>query len=250
MVLRSRLPEHHLSVNSKDAIKLATAIVVTLSAIALGFLTASAKTAFDQAEAELRGSAAEIVLLDRALAHYGPETQAARGLLRDFIVSRLDGPSAKNAGDEFEIEAVQDQLRSLVPGTAAQRFLQARALEVSGRVSQNTGSSGMATTLKHSSAPLRREPDEIAHAGLGSSVRRRLDFKNRNPAIFTHSREGDLMGEAKCRAKARGEIGTKSPPKLGLVVTPPIEINGTNILMRSSISTPKSYDLQSYYGTS
>jgi hypothetical protein len=137
MMLRSRLPEHHLSVDSKDAIKLATAIVVTLSAIALGFLTASAKTAFDQAEAELRGSAAEIVLLDRVLAHYGPETQAARGLLRDFIMSRLDGPSAQSTTDEFEVEAVQDQIRSLMPGTAPQRFLQARALEVSGKIAES-----------------------------------------------------------------------------------------------------------------
>ena len=66
----------------------------------------------------LRGSAAEIVLLDRVLAHYGPETQEARGLLRDFIVSRLDGPSAENTGDELEIEAVQDKVRSLAPETA------------------------------------------------------------------------------------------------------------------------------------
>ena len=61
MAVRSHLPEHHLSVDSKDAIKLAIAIVATLSAIALGLLTASAKTSFDRAEADLRGSAAEIV---------------------------------------------------------------------------------------------------------------------------------------------------------------------------------------------
>ena len=122
MALRSHLPEHHLSVDSKDSIKLAIAIVATLSAIALGLLTASAKTSFDRAEVELRGSAAEIVLLDRVLARYGPETQEARGRLRDFIVSKLDRPSSENTADELWIEAVQDKVQSLAPETAPNGF--------------------------------------------------------------------------------------------------------------------------------
>ena len=107
-----------------------------MSAIALGLLTASAKTSFDRAEVELRGSAAEIVLLDRVLARYGPETQEARDGLRDFIVSELDRPSSESTADERWIEAVQDKVQSLAPETAAQRFLQARALEVSGKIAE------------------------------------------------------------------------------------------------------------------
>ena len=78
--IRDRLPKHHLSTDSKEAIKLATAVVGTLSALAVGFLIASAKTAFDDAEAELRTSVARVVLLDRVMAHYGPETKEEEGV--------------------------------------------------------------------------------------------------------------------------------------------------------------------------
>jgi hypothetical protein len=47
--LGAALPAHHLSCDSKDAIKLATAIVATLSALVPGLLVASAKTSFDTA---------------------------------------------------------------------------------------------------------------------------------------------------------------------------------------------------------
>lgn len=135
-LLRAYLPEHHLSTESRDAIKLATAIVATLSAVALGFLTASAKTSFDHAEVELRMSVAQAVLLDRVMAHYGPETQEARSQLRKFVAAQLDRSNRDPATDDLAIEAVQDELRSLAPQTAAQRSLQARALEVSGKIAE------------------------------------------------------------------------------------------------------------------
>ena len=66
-LLRRYLPEPHLSTESKDAIKLPTAIVATLSAIALGLLTASAKTTFDRAEVQLKTTVAQVVVLDRVM---------------------------------------------------------------------------------------------------------------------------------------------------------------------------------------
>jgi hypothetical protein len=69
MTLRAVLPAHHLNSDSKDAIKLATAVVATLAALALGLLVASAKTSFDTADTQLRNSTARTVLLDRVLAH-------------------------------------------------------------------------------------------------------------------------------------------------------------------------------------
>lgn len=136
MILRSHLPAAHLSADSIDAIKLATAIVGTLAGIALGFLTASAKTAFDSAEADLRTSVAEIILLDRIMAHYGPETQDARSSLAKFVTLKLDRQASLGFADDSALEAVQAKLRALVPATAAQRSLQARAIEVSGQIAE------------------------------------------------------------------------------------------------------------------
>src|ERR1700757_3267486 len=89
MMLSMTLPEHHLSPDSRDAIKLATAIVATLSALALGLLVASAKTSFDTADTQLRTAVARTVLLDRVLVHYGPEAQDARVQLRQMVEAEL-----------------------------------------------------------------------------------------------------------------------------------------------------------------
>lgn len=68
--MRGRLPDHHLNAESKDVIRLATAVVGTLSALALGLLIASAKSSNDNAEVEMRTAAARVLLLDRVVAQY------------------------------------------------------------------------------------------------------------------------------------------------------------------------------------
>ena len=142
MALSRRLPRHHLDPDSKDVIKLATAVVGTLAALALALLIASAKTTYENANAELRTSMARLVLLDRLMARYGSDTDAARGRLRTLVKTRLSqawgaDASATNAGGEkASIEPVQAELRALSPDTNAQRLLQSRALEVSSDIAE------------------------------------------------------------------------------------------------------------------
>ncbi len=141
MALRSRLPDHHLAAESRDAIKLATAIIGTLSALALGLLIASAKRSFDDAGMERRTSAARVVLLDRVLARYGPETQPLREALRKAVEARLSveqGDEGRNVAlaEGFDVEAIQEGLRTLAPQTDAQHLLRARAIQVSGDIAE------------------------------------------------------------------------------------------------------------------
>ena len=144
ILVRNRLPSHHLDSESKDVIRLSTAVVGTLSALALGLLIASANTVYNNAQAELRTSAARLLLLDRVMAHYGPETADARSLLHRLVENRLVqgwGTAAEQAkiepyDDNQGIEPVQGELRNLVPVTEPQRLLQARALEVSGLLAE------------------------------------------------------------------------------------------------------------------
>jgi hypothetical protein len=145
ILLRVRIPDHHLDPESKDAIRLATAIVGTLSALALGLLIASAKNLYDNTEAELRTSVARVVLLDRVMAQYGPQTADARARLRHLIGNRLrhgwgnpaPGEAPVDPYDESQgIEPVQVEIRSLTPKNEPQRMLQARALEVSGLLAE------------------------------------------------------------------------------------------------------------------
>lgn len=139
MVVRSRLPEHHLSSDSKDAIKLATAIIGTLSAIALGLMVASAKRSFDEASADMRTTSARLVLLDRVLAQYGPETRDLRLTLRNLVEARLSA-IAKNVdgalNEGFDVEEIQAALRQLSPQIEDRRWLQTRALQLSGQIAE------------------------------------------------------------------------------------------------------------------
>lgn len=142
MFVRSRLPDHHLSADSRDAIKLATAVIGTLSALALGLLIASAKRSFDEAGLELRTSAARVLLLDRVMAHYGPETAEMRTTLRKLLEARLSQAGAnaisdRSLNDGLDVEPVQDELRALSPRNDAQRWLQSRALQLSGQIAES-----------------------------------------------------------------------------------------------------------------
>jgi hypothetical protein len=141
MIMRSRLPDHHLGPDSRDAIKLATAVIGTLAALALGLLIASAKRSFDDAGVELRTSAARVLLLDRVLAQYGPEAGEIRGTLHKLMEARLSKANDDAAGERsldgsLDVEPIQDALRRLTPKDEAQRWLQLRALHLSGQIAE------------------------------------------------------------------------------------------------------------------
>ena len=74
MLLRATLPQHHLSADSTDIVKLGTGLVATMSALILALLTASTKSSYDTQRSDLTQMAVNVVLLDRALASYGSET--------------------------------------------------------------------------------------------------------------------------------------------------------------------------------
>ena len=84
MFIRAALPEHHLTKETEDVIKLATGLIATLAALVMGLLIASARSSFDTKDSELRQFSANLILLDRQLAHYGSETKDARDLLRRY----------------------------------------------------------------------------------------------------------------------------------------------------------------------
>ena len=141
MALRSRVPAHHLDSESRDAVKLGIGLVATMVALVLGLLTGSAKSSFDTQDAEIKQSAAEVVLLDRTLARYGPETAGIRRALAGAIAHRLavtwpeTGPiPARLDTPEASVEWVDDQIRQLAPQSDAQRALQSRAEQLCGNL--------------------------------------------------------------------------------------------------------------------
>ena len=146
MFLRGMLPEHHLSDDSKDVVKLATGMIATLSALVLGLLIASAKDSFDVINRGLMETGSKIMLLDRVMAHYGPETKEVRDQLRRSVASAIEqiwskdrtGQTATKLPDpRTGVEALQDELRQLSPQNDAQRWLQSRALQVGADIAES-----------------------------------------------------------------------------------------------------------------
>ena len=134
--LRAALPHQHLSTESKDAVKIGMALVGTMSALVLGLLVASAKSSYDTQSTELTGMSSDAVLLDRVLAHYGPEAMEARSQLRSAVSSFIDESWSKGpAGSALEPPGLQgetlyDQVEDLSPKDDTQRSIKAEALSL------------------------------------------------------------------------------------------------------------------------
>jgi hypothetical protein len=137
MFLRRRLPKHHLSGDTKDVVKLGTGLIGTIAALVLGLLIASANSTFQTQSTQVQQLTADIVLLDRTLAQYGPETDSVRNLLRRAVASMADriwrengSPFGKVAQFEASAEALSlyDEILKLSPRNETQRSLQAMAI--------------------------------------------------------------------------------------------------------------------------
>ncbi|MFL9929135.1 hypothetical protein P0D88_07705 [Paraburkholderia sp. RL18-103-BIB-C] len=143
LCLRAILPERHLSEESIGVVKLTTGLIATMAALVLGLLISSAKSSLDTVNGELVHNAANVVQLDRVLAKFGPDTQEVRGLLKltygmsiqilssgdPAQLARLGSPEATQRVETFE-----RKLDELSPRTAAQRQLQASAVEIADQV--------------------------------------------------------------------------------------------------------------------
>ncbi|HTP04019.1 MAG TPA: hypothetical protein VMM54_02545 [Nitrospirota bacterium] len=141
--IRNLLPGHHLSADSKDVIKQVNAMLATMAALVLGLLIASAKGTFDTMNSELRQISSNIVLLDRNLAHYGPEAREARDILRRAATTAFrriwpegnDTTAIEKLGKlDTGFEDLQEKLRLLTPRNDDQRLLQARSIQIGSEI--------------------------------------------------------------------------------------------------------------------
>jgi hypothetical protein len=133
MFLHAVLPKPHLCDDSKDAVRLGIGVIATMAALALGLLVSSAKTFYDTQSSELTQLSANVILLDRVLAHYGPETKEARDSLRAAAGRTLDlmwhqdqrhSQMEPGAGGG---DVLYDKIQTLSSQNEAQRALKAQA---------------------------------------------------------------------------------------------------------------------------
>jgi hypothetical protein len=115
-------------------------MIATPAALVLGLLVSSAKSSFDATNTAIVQNGAKIILLDRVLAAYGPETKDVREQLRHAVAAGIEmfwpEENARASGMAgFEkanaMEVLQAKLREFAPATDAQRQLLSQAQQIS-----------------------------------------------------------------------------------------------------------------------
>jgi hypothetical protein len=140
MILRAILPEKHLSPETKDLVKLGMGLIGTMTALVLGLLIASAKGSFDTQRNGLAQLSGNVIAVDRALAHFGPESKDAREMLRASVADMLQrtwpeenpqpGQTEGRSATEGRYEGLYEKIQALTPKTEAQRAWQAQAMKI------------------------------------------------------------------------------------------------------------------------
>jgi hypothetical protein len=138
MTMRRILPEHHLSRDSTDVIKLAAGLMATLVALVLSLLVSSANTFHGMIENQYNGALVNVVQLDQYLRAYGPETRDLRQQLRQTVLSAFRqrwpndfGPKeAADSASANPVIDVENRILDLNAATPKQKWFQSQALQL------------------------------------------------------------------------------------------------------------------------
>jgi hypothetical protein len=135
MRLRVIVPDHHLSADTKDSVRVGMALVATMTALLLGLLIASAKGSYDTQRSQVIQLASKVGFLDRVLTIYGPETAQARELLRGEVEAAMlrmwrDEKSGEVMRQPTAAQAhsLYSSIQKLAPQNDEQRSLKTEAL--------------------------------------------------------------------------------------------------------------------------
>jgi hypothetical protein len=106
---------------TKDIIRLATGLLVTMTALVLGMLVSSANSSYQDRKNELAEMASDFVVLDQVLASYGSETQVIRDELRRLAENSLERIWPSQASRQSQLrpgdrgQVLYHQLQILAP---------------------------------------------------------------------------------------------------------------------------------------
>jgi hypothetical protein len=131
------LPQSHQRADSKDTVMLGMGLVATMSALVLGLLVSSAKSFYDAQNSSVTEMSAKVILLDRLMAHDGPEAKPARDALRRAVAGNLDRiwprerkRTAEATAPTSEADSLFEKIQALPATDDKQRGVKAQALRM------------------------------------------------------------------------------------------------------------------------
>jgi hypothetical protein len=133
---RRILREHHVDPKTQDAVKVATGVVASMTALVLGLLVASAKSGFDGHAADARKFVINITLLDRSMRLYQPPLTQERAALTQFARDMRDKlwnekSTLENRNIMSQLDQIRNKFRNLDPQTLQDKSLKDRYMSLS-----------------------------------------------------------------------------------------------------------------------
>ena len=143
ILIHHLLPDDQLRADSKDVVRLGMGLVATTAALVLGLLVASAKAFYDTQNTEVTQFAANMVLLDRVLAHYGAESAEARAALPNAVTHMIEVIEPYSGSNKthsqhgsLRAEVLIEKIQELSPKDDNQRSLRQQASNVAVQLGQ------------------------------------------------------------------------------------------------------------------
>jgi hypothetical protein len=125
LLIYDRLPHHHRQDDTNTVVRLAANLFVVMTSLVLGLMINSAKNTFESIDHNVHAYATELILLDRSLRQYGPETEATRQPLIAYVQRVVDAtspsqqtPVVSNRLSELLLNEVGNRLVQLTPPDA------------------------------------------------------------------------------------------------------------------------------------
>ena len=144
--MRQRLPEHHLTDDTKSLVSVSMAVVATVSALVLGLLISNANISFRALGGEVTTLSAQILRLDNILRRYGSDTYQARETLRQYAEQktadlfpddgsdvRLDNPSTYEL-----LQRLEDSVLELKPANPRDQWWLDQAITLAGKIGDSS----------------------------------------------------------------------------------------------------------------
>ena len=132
------LPEHHLSKETQDVIRLGTGMLSVLASLVLSLLITTAKTTFDSTDTAVREYSADLIVMDETLREYGEGALQARRFVREYTAKLISDVWSdryhhrflveNRAGSEI-LDHLREAIRALAPSNHDQQILAGEALQ-------------------------------------------------------------------------------------------------------------------------
>jgi hypothetical protein len=147
LLLGRVIHENYRDDATQKIVQTAMGTISLVAALVLGLLVATAKNKFDTDNQQTEQFAANLMLLNRELANFGPGANESKGLLRKYTIAKIAATWPKESGPKpgpndpppWELlESFQKSVIGLIPQTESQRSEVTTALQTTADLTKTT----------------------------------------------------------------------------------------------------------------